>query len=236
MKLYKYLRKDYADLMVNKGIIQIGTLSYYRNLEDIARADLNEGKLEKSTTFRDAKTINNKVEFDDQLRFLHGSNINYTSGKIQILPGTTFSVSENILDSYIFCTSIKFSENLMEKFGAEVCVEIFNIQLFLDIISDELVKQNKIYPKLASGRKIEYLGHEHSHEMDLSGNWLKDKIYKEEDEFRFDFIPIYKKNGKKIQPIVDENNNATFPTDIDPLNIEPFIITRNELTKCCRLL
>ncbi len=236
MKLYKYLRQDYAEEMVNRGTIQMGTLSYYRDIEDAARADRNEGKLEKSTEFKEGKTIADATEFYKELPFLKGSNISYEKGTVKILPGTVFKGNEDIPDAYIFCTSGTLSEQLKKKFGADVCVEIFNVQLFLDILSDELVIQDKTYPYTASGRKIEYTGHLHGHDVNLSGNWLKDSIYKDEDEFRFSFIPIYKKNGKRIEPIRDNKLNSTFPTDHDPIKIEPFFVTRIELTKCCRII
>jgi hypothetical protein len=35
LKVYKYLTRQFAEKMLNQGEIRIGTLSYYRNIEDI---------------------------------------------------------------------------------------------------------------------------------------------------------------------------------------------------------
>lgn len=234
--LFKYLTAEFANDMVTKGSIQIGTLSYYRDIEDQARADRNEGKLSKSTTFKEEKTISNKEEFERDLPFLKGSNINNVRGTVKMPLGSGFSTQEDIPDSFIYCTSEKHSKDLLAKFKADVCVEIFNVQLFLDILSDELLRRKMTYPFTASGRKIEYIGHDHDHNIKLSGNWLKDNIFSEESEFRFCLIPVYHKDGKQIEPVRHPDKSLTFPTDHDPLDLKPFVIRRKEICHCCRII
>src|SRR5688572_20880008 len=94
--LYKYLKKEYAKNMMVKGEIYIGTLSYYRDIEDAARADRNEGKKESVTTFGEETIIKNAEEWDDKLGFLKGSNINYISGIVTIEKRTNFIGNEEL--------------------------------------------------------------------------------------------------------------------------------------------
>jgi len=57
--LYKYLKKEHARNMMIKGEIYIGCLSYYRDIEDEARADRNEGKKIAETKFSEQTIIHN---------------------------------------------------------------------------------------------------------------------------------------------------------------------------------
>lgn len=233
--LYKYLSKDFAKNMVNKGEIYIGTLLYYRHIEDITRVDSNEGKKSTVNTFPEGDVITSKEEFDNRLAFLKDTNTSYQSGTIKIDPGTKFIVNDDITDTYIYCTSKKCSQSLKKKFNASSCVEIYDVQNFLNAISRKLFNLGLIYEGLGSGRNIDYDGHEVTGKS-ISGNWLKDTSYNDEEEFRFSFVPIMKKNGLVIQPAMSKNGDASFPRDADPLDIQGRVIKCKEIIDCCRLL
>src|SRR5579864_8563146 len=88
--LYKYLRYDYADRMMSEGEVYVGTLAYYRGIEDPTRADLNEGKKDSITHFPDAVQVVSADDWQEHLGFLKGSNIKYAGGTVQIESGTRF--------------------------------------------------------------------------------------------------------------------------------------------------
>lgn len=238
MKLFKYLKKEYATNIIAKGEVYIGTLSYYRDIEDESRADRLEGKKTVVTKITETKTITNNEEMEKELPHFKGSNISYERGTVIVEPGE-HKANDDIFDSYIYCVSQNNDERLMTKFEADCCVEIFDVNKFILLVHDELVRLGLIYYKVpSSGRAIEYIGHEVSFDMDISGNWLKRDAYKDEAEFRFCFIPVMKKNGNIIHPTVNEDNSVSFPRDTDEVIIEQLTIKINpkELAKCCRLI
>ncbi len=220
---------------MTKGEVFIGTLSFYRNIENEAIADRNEGKKDIVTIFSEAETIKNAEDWENKLGFLKGSNINYASGTVKIERGTEFIGNDSIPDAYIYCASKFYSEYLRRKFNADCCIEIFDVQTFLNIISTKLSELGLIYPTLSSGRDIEYIGHSIKDGNKISGNWIKDPIkYGDEAELRLTFVPIYRKDGVIIQPTVNQDKSATFPRDFDEFVLKPQLIECKEIIKYCR--
>lgn len=235
LKLYKYLKGQYARNLMNKGEVHIGTLSYYRDIEDASRADKDEGKKEIVTTISNTKIITNVEEWNKELPHFHNSNINYESGQVIVEKGEHIC-NDEIIDSYIFCMSKKQDDQLKKKFDAECCIEIFNVQGFLSAIDKELARLGLIYFNLSSGREIEYIGHTLEANIPISGNWLKKECYKDEAEFRFSFIPVMNKNGIRHEPIIDSNKNVSFPRGMDVPQIKQLTIKirPKEIQKFCR--
>ena len=235
--LFKYFKSEKnAKKMITEWKILIGTLSYYRNIEDETKADRNEGKKSIVTTFPKEEIIKSTEEFDSKLGFLKDSNIHYVKGTIKVEADTNFIGDDDIPDAYIYCTSKTYSKKLKEKWG-NYCVEIFDVERFLHIISMELFNLWLIYdPSMVpvSGMVIKYIWHEIKDENKISGNWIKDIKYRDEAEFRLTFVPIIKKDGAIIPPIIDENKSATFAKNHDKLVLYKQIIQCKEITTCCR--
>ncbi len=68
MRLFKYLKREYAQRMLNNGAVYIGTLSYYRNIENKAIADRDEGKKKVVTNFQEEIVIKDKKDGKDRKR------------------------------------------------------------------------------------------------------------------------------------------------------------------------
>lgn len=208
--LYKYLKREYARRLMTQGEVYIGTLSYYRGIEDKTRADVNEGKKDSVTAFPDGAIVTGPEEWRQRLDFLEGSNIRYKSGTVKIEKGTRFVGNQDIPDAYIYCASKVYSRRLMAQFGADSCIEIFDARCFLGAIDKKLSAMELIYSGLSSGRDVEYVGHAVDSKMKISGNWLKDVRFKTEAEFRFTFVPIIKREGKRIDPISQQRDGVKY--------------------------
>ena len=119
-----------------------------------------------------------------------------------------------------------------------MCIEVFNVQGFLDAIDKKLSKLELIYADLSSGRAIEYVGHSVTSDSIISGEWLKDEIYKDEEEFRFSFIPIIKQDGDILQPDIRLQNGQRLIKFYDAkniaINLKPTTIICKEAIKFCR--
>jgi hypothetical protein len=236
--LYKYLKREYARKMMSNGEILIGTLSYYRDIEDKTRSDRNEGKKDSVTTFHEEALIKNAEDWENKLGFLKGSKINYIKGIVKIEKGTKFIGNEDLTDSYIYCTSKVYSQYLKTKFEADCCIEMCDVQSFLDAISKQLSRLELIYSNLPSGRNVEYIGHTINSELTISADWLKDEHYKDEEEFRFSFIPIIKKDGEIMEPVISYKNGIRLIQFHNAneiiLNLKPQTIKCKEAIKYCR--
>ena len=235
LRLYKYLKKEYARNLMNNGEVYIGTLSYYRDIEDESRADRHEGKKDIVTAIPEPIIITNKEEWNNELPHLKGSNINYESGNVVIEKGE-HKGNDEILDAYIYCMSKKKNKELKTKFETDCIIEIFNVQGFLNAIEKELYRLGLIYPNTSSGGEIKYTGHVVSDGNKISGNWLKDSSYEDECEFRFSFIPILHKEGIRLEPIIKNDGSASFPRDVDAIKIEQQTIKLKpkEIQRYCR--
>jgi hypothetical protein len=147
LKVYKYLDRRFADKMLNQGEIRIGTLSYYRGIEDPKFSDPDEGKkeifknLEEPVTIEAPEDWKNKVgdEFDE---IKNGIKLNGP----RLIISKRVTLGKGVDDAYIYCTSMACDSKLLKKFNAECCVEIFNVQRFQDITHKKLA-QRGLVPK-----------------------------------------------------------------------------------------
>ena len=71
LRLFKHLKREYAQKMMDTGEVHIGTLSYYRNTENEAIADRDEGKMEIATTFADEEIFHNSKDFGKRIGSLN---------------------------------------------------------------------------------------------------------------------------------------------------------------------
>jgi hypothetical protein len=242
-KLYKYLKREHAELMMTEGAVRIGTLVSYQVTEDESRKDPNEGKKVSVTAFPHGAKITNAEEWQRELGFLERSNIHYVRGTVRVAGGAQFLGKDDVPHGYIYCTSKVYSTRLMAKFGTDSCVEILDAQRFLSVIDQALsdlglIYSGKTYAGISSGRDVEYSGHTVDSKLEISGDWLKDARFSDEAEFRFRFVPIMRHAGKVIQPVCRRRNGVTgfsFPRlqDVE-VKVEPLVIRCKELMECCR--
>lgn len=105
--LYKYYdRLEWAEKLLD-GHMLFRSLSYFRDCEDKVRGD----------------------EYEGTSKFLPDGGLqvhNETQGTRLTLPHA-FESTVRAQEIFVFCTSRAFSENIAQKFGAVVCVEITRI-------------------------------------------------------------------------------------------------------------
>jgi hypothetical protein len=236
LKVNKYLNRQFAEKMLNQGEIRIGTLSHYRNIEDPRFSDPDEGKKEIFKNLEEPVTIEAPEDWKNKV----GDEFDEIKNRI-ILKGPKLTISKRVTiakgvdDIYIYCTSMTSDSRLLKKFNAECCVEIFNVQRFQDITLKKLVQRDLVYPQMAVGGPVQYIGHSFQANPSISGNWLKDEKYSEEREYRFNYFPLRRKNGKSVIPTF-EKGTIVFPDGCDTCVIEPVTIKSKLLKECCRLI
>ncbi|MFC2022903.1 hypothetical protein ACFLTL_01930 [Chloroflexota bacterium] len=134
--LYKYLRRDYASELLKSGILQIGTLSYYKNAETLGAiiGDVKEGSKSSRLTFYTSLSATGTPP--DLASSFFDTN---TKGTIE---GHGFlQAHQKSRDYFVYSTTSHFDKNAMSAFGYDSCIKIHEPNIFFDIISHLLISE-----------------------------------------------------------------------------------------------
>lgn len=136
--LYRYFtERKWADAFLD-GEMRFRSLAYFRDYE-------NESEAEKAR--KDDKEGN--LVFGPPDGLLIGNQTQATSGT---LPGFRMESRTKQAEIFVLCASRHFSEELRDRFGAVVCVEILRIAAFCRRIEQALPQNATFF----SGRVIYY--------------------------------------------------------------------------------
>jgi hypothetical protein len=231
-KIYKYLLRQFAELLTEKGSIRIGTFGGFRAMEgfDPERGDENEGKLIKSMILEKDTP---HTEWPQEMF----TNIAIEGAPLIGKHGAKVSLTTDLPDIFMYCCSMKHDCELMKSFGADSCVEIFDIQNFGDAISAKMTELNHGY-QFFLAEPCNYSGHEIPFGRKAASHFLKDEKFKHQEEFRFLFFPLtYEANGElhKAQLIERPDGGKTFRVYRPYPPITPVNIVVPELSKYCRI-
>lgn len=107
---------------------------------------------------------------------------------------------------YILCSSKYCSEQTMREFeDADSCIEIINVELFYEIITNTLIQETKINLKFEGIFEIEYQDREEKYngiDMGYYPSQIKGKKFESQGELRAIWQPL---NNEKIDPIIIVN-------------------------------
>jgi hypothetical protein len=140
MPLFKYLRSEFADALIERGSLRIGTLYGFGDDEalDSERADKLEG-VRQYVGPSSFVSDRDKAATDYLAKkgaILSGCTFENTAG------GPAFMHEEGVPDCYIYCTSSTFNKrNCISMGGA--CIEIVDSRFF-DAIGSHLLKKGLI--------------------------------------------------------------------------------------------
>jgi hypothetical protein len=184
--LYKYLPLKYAKDLTEKGIIKLGTLSEYQNVDlhgtDIG--DKDEGNISKWSLI-DKKNVTNKDLNDVERRAF-----NIPDGVVGVQINNCLAVATQKSDDlFIYSTSRLFNVQLMriinsnyhEKYDA--CIKIHNPDKFIQTISDAF----KEHGNFEATRLCAYISrsiHHSKPDPDIHPVFIKEPRYKYQEEIR----------------------------------------------------
>jgi len=195
---------------LRKGVIRIGSIHYYRSIEDANRKDSLEGLPPISLATKGGNRIINHEQFN-KLSSYSGQGFKLQDGwSFELKQGASLKF-EHMANIFVFCVSIDEGEqsDLSHKFGTHI-YEITNIDMFANMITDELMKiisdKNLIiddggYDSVRwSMRPIKYKEKSEidsdllkqlqtPREFDMQQVFTKDFSFKEEKELRFVWFP-----------------------------------------------
>lgn len=199
-----------------RGNVRIGSLRYYKMMEDPARADGKEGPI--AIQIKGHETEGRNVSADEFNR------ISMRAGNSFRIKGIRFALKNGasiLLDStaniFVFCASrfLDGDQALGDKFGNHF-IEIFDIQGFVKAVSNVL--SYEVFRKKSLVLKGDADSFAYRHQKVTYGNkdpidsdsavedtelpyfnldevFLKPEEYISENEYRFIWFPHFKKNG-----------------------------------------
>lgn len=111
-KLYKYLPSRFVNLVVQEGALLFRNLSYFRQYEDNRRGDPLEG-FHRDNPDNDItiKNLNTGKVIQGDFSFLNSTNTDLI---------------------HVFCLSKTLKESLFKEFEADTCIEITEVNEFLN--------------------------------------------------------------------------------------------------------
>ena len=133
--LYKYLRRQHATELSDKGLLRVGTLYGFRKDESFGReiTDPWEGKTalyakESVVDWERPETIGPLVR-----RFF-----NIPAGSTGVMTNIRLKLTEQSEDVYVLCLSTTADPVVMERMGYDACVAITNVAEFLRLLTGHL--------------------------------------------------------------------------------------------------
>lgn len=198
MILYKYMRREHASLLLEKGTIRIGTLYEYRNTEEHGSVigDPEEGiKTEFMEVGKEVWTEENQPEFSKSLIKVSGPGSHNISN-------FTLEKGYHSPDCYLFCTTETFDEAAMEDFEYDTCVVIEDAERFFWAIA-ETIKDKAEY--IGAGR-CQYTERRKHHAVadDINPGLIKSPEYERQREVRAIWMP----KSESISPMIIECPDA----------------------------
>ena len=212
--MYKYMEKQYADGLIAKGSIRVGTLHDFRSSEHKKGiADLYEGrKAIHHPIKKHVITAKSLAAGGDPLtRMLHQTGAVRMSGNARIeLEGVPFTANLNQPDLYILCVSSAKSQQAMSQFGAaDTCIEIVELDKFFHYLSQAIAAK--------VGGQIQYQGCQKVVYRERSEAWngsdlgvpphlIKDPTFAPQDEIRAIWMPM---GNRPIKPEIIEDSRLS---------------------------
>ncbi len=190
-KVYKYLPRNFALSMLEKGQIKIGTLFSYRKDEIKAREDQGEGTktlFAKEQTYK-TEEIPERLLTDKIVKIEGNGNLTFSNYIV------------GVPDAYIYCVSRNISHEIMTSFtDCDTIVEISDYKFVFQNLSRAFHTEGIIEDHYAIF-DCDYSGRKYDGD-NKNGNpyCLKDPIYAYQEETRLILLP----KTKPIEPLIVE--------------------------------
>ena len=210
----RYTPEGYKAL--REGWIRIGSLQYYRRIEDASRADAGEGP--RGVIFYGDKSGNRTITAEEMNRasIQAGSIFRIVKPEFKVvLENNTSLVIDTDMNLLVFCTTIvkgnnHKDEHLSRKFG-EHTVAVTNVTLFEKLITNALLLKFVVNKEIALKSEVHSIsycrqkvmyqqkGYIPAEEVKVNGTqepvlnskdvFMKDVRFAEENEMRFVWFP-----------------------------------------------
>lgn len=183
MRYFKHLKTDHALGLTKMGILRLGTLYEYREIENNELVDCDEGRITTSYVFngKESFTVESLKTARPEIQriIIPPKEPAIDPNAKMTISNLDFRMPVNVTDCYIYCLS--HSQNKIFE-GYDSCVEITNIDLFTQILLE--ISAPYIRNAAWQAAKINYIGRNHTSGFYPDPTFVKDEKYKKEEEFR----------------------------------------------------
>ena len=198
MKLYKYMDRKWAREFLVNGIIRIGTLYEFRNVElhGAEIGDASEGRKD---------VYSNKLNYIDTadpegIPYWMKQRIGMSSPgencRLQIHARDGMSGRYFEPDSYLYCMTDIYDEFAMLSMGYNCCIEVFDVESFCRALSNKLSHKAEFWGSAKchyKDRKVD------ERDDDIPASFIKEEEYAHQREVRTLWIP---NESKEISPVI----------------------------------
>jgi hypothetical protein len=191
--LYKYTTREYAEAMLQRGVFRIGTIYEFRHVEEHG-TEIGDDAEGTKQLFDDAKysTWENASPIARQI--IKGPH-NFAFHDV------TFELTIDSPDMFVYCLTESPSQQALSDFGADTCIEIFDIRRFVRALTGHLHRRQLVANKegvrhcIYGERRRDWRTDD-----DVYPALLKDSRYEYQREVRV----IWQPTNPPITPIVIE--------------------------------
>lgn len=191
--LFKHMHKAHATRLLREGVVRIGTLYEYRDIEKhgVVVGDDSEGT--KSAAMHVPNLTMTKQENVPE----------FVRSRVRIVGNTTvqminskFILSEESPNFYIYSLAEECSPALMKELGYEACVRIADTDGFFSALN----KCFRHYFRSGALHRCVYIPRQvpHNEQHEIHPALIKDPRYADQKEYRF----IWEPKGTNIRPVM----------------------------------
>lgn len=142
MLLYKYMKREHATALVERGAVRVGTLHEYFRIDKLGE---EVGDKEEGMAFcRIAREELAGIAMDVSPR---GPRAEWVRGMVRKSPEARlfgqFFANYMPVDQYMYCLSDQFSAQIMRVLDYEACVRIHDVQRFFLTLSESIAERAK---------------------------------------------------------------------------------------------
>lgn len=197
--LYKYMQSKYAKLFFHNGSIRIGTLMDFKknHSSNEAIGDKNEGSHIVLMNTKEPLTNENITKEQENL-----IKDMFTLGPRGITCELNIRKEIKSPDRYVYCLSKEPSLKAMKSFDCDICLEISNVQAFLNLITRKIRNKSHI---VAWQGDVKYIDKTYDFKLDsgISPSITKDLKFSYQKEYRVIWNPINIKSiDSELKPLI----------------------------------
>lgn len=191
--MYKYTKRKYAMQLINLGVLRVGTLHDYQSAgHGNGISDSTEGT--KTLTHSAVKPLVIEDGHRGDMKVLDDFGITVEPGGRFYAYGANVEMIRNqsTANCFVYCVSSIASKEVMAEFeGTDTCIEITDIQAFLEILTQTLTSVCPV--KFVEFNSVEYTERQskwHPKYQATHPAWIKDPGYSKQKEWRAIWRPL----------------------------------------------
>jgi hypothetical protein len=180
--LYKYLKHEHAVALLKRGIVQVGTLYGYREIESL-KVEIGDASEGYSTVHSDDPLVDWKNP--DTINPVVERLFKIPPGSQGIMTGAHLTLIQQSEDVYAYCFSAVADRDAMRRMGYNACVAVLDPLGFLSVLTAHLTHHG-IATEPVIVHSCKYFGRLHKHQRpgNIHPAFIKDPRHSYQREVR----------------------------------------------------